>query len=380
MRASLYEPLGLDRPDRRSARRLSVGDLAAGAALALVLAASGLASFGQGQFGREDLGAPQASAAPPAPVAIAAPVPRRPEPPAPTVIRGVGPDDFAAATATFEVFDPGSLRQPAMIAHRPEPDLVEDSAYGPLPIRAADGRRPFDVYSAPWSGVAGRRVAIVVGGLGISQTGTQAAIARLPAGVTFAFAPAGNSLDRWMQEARRAGHELLMQVPMEPVGYPQVDPGENTLTIASARAGAFEALYAALGRTTNYVGITNYMGGHFATDPGAMQGLMDELSRRGLMYLDDSSALRSLSKDAALQAGVPAAAASLVLDRSQDPADIAAALDQLEALARAEGTAIGVASAFDTSVAAIAAWSAEARKRGVEIVPVSALAFDPGAR
>ena len=70
----------------------------------------------------------------------------------------------------------------------------------------------------------------------------------------------------------------------------------------------------------------------------------------------------------------------LSIDRSQDPADIRSQLDTLERIARAEGTAIGVASAFDVSVATIAKWIGEARGRGIEIVPLSALANDPERR
>ena len=70
-------------------------------------------------------------------------------------------------------------------------------------------------------------------GLAVSQTGTQEAIEKLPAEVTLAFAPQGNSIGRWMQAARRKGHEIFMQVPLEPFDYPNVNPGRNTLTVAA---------------------------------------------------------------------------------------------------------------------------------------------------
>jgi polysaccharide deacetylase 2 family uncharacterized protein YibQ len=54
-------------------------------------------------------------------------------------------------------------------------------------------------------------------------------------------------------------------------------------------------------------------------------------------------------------------------------------LDELERVARRNGTAIGVASAFDESIDAISKWSQEASMRGIEIVAVSALADDPKA-
>ncbi|SMC95417.1 hypothetical protein SAMN06297251_11434 [Fulvimarina manganoxydans] len=282
--------------------------------------------------------------------------------------------------ATVTVMDVADLRQSPMMAHLPDDALIEKTEYGPLPMRGPDGRRPFDVYAGRSSGRLGARIAIVVGGLGISQTGTQAAIQALPPGVTFAFAANGNSLDRWMQAARREGHEILLQVPMEPVGYPTVDPGENTVTAEAMRGEDFSALYASLGRLTNYVGIMNYMGGQLSANAVALDPLMRELSRRGLMYLDDGSSMRSVAGDVAQLASVPAATTDMVLDAVQEPGEIRRRLDQLEQAARAKGTAVGVASAFEASTAVIADWIAEAEKRGVEIIPVSAAALDPERR
>jgi polysaccharide deacetylase 2 family uncharacterized protein YibQ len=52
-------------------------------------------------------------------------------------------------------------------------------------------------------------------------------------------------------------------------------------------------------------------------------------------------------------------------------------LDELERVARRNGTAVGVASAFEVSVDAIATWAEEAKARGIEIVSASAVADDP---
>src|SRR5690606_19692656 len=127
----------------------------------------------------------------------------------PSIIKVQPPE--APASNVIIVRDPMARGQDPRVAHLPERDLIEESEAGPLPIRAADGRRPFDVYARAWSGARGARVAIVIGGLGVSQTGTQQAIAKLPPEVTLAFASGGNSLDRWMQSARQKGHEIVMQ-------------------------------------------------------------------------------------------------------------------------------------------------------------------------
>src|SRR5690606_34327333 len=215
------------------------------------------------------------------------------------------------------VRDPSAVQQTPLTAHLPERALVEDSEFGPLPKRAADGRRPFDVYARPWSGARGARVAIVVGGLAVSQTGTQAAIAGLPAEVTLAFASGGNSIDRWMQEARRKGHEILMQVPLEPFDYPSVDPGRNTLTVDAPPRENIERLHHSLTRTTNYTGVMNYMGGRFVADRAAMSVLMDELAARGLMYVDDGSTARSLGPELAQSYKGPFAVADTAIDQER---------------------------------------------------------------
>jgi polysaccharide deacetylase 2 family uncharacterized protein YibQ len=299
-----------------------------------------------------------------------------PASPGPSIIK-VNPEPEQPSSGVVIIRDPSALARNPRTAHLPDRDLIEETAAGQLPVRAADGRRPFDVYSMPWSGSRGAKVAIVIGGLGLSQTGTQAAIKALPPEVTLGFASAGNSLSRWMQASRQAGHEIVLQVPLEPFDYPRVDPGRNTLTVDASADDNINNLHWALARTTNYVGVMNYMGGRFVTDEKAMTPLMAELGKRGLMYLDDGSSARSVAPEMALGNSVPLAVADGAIDAERERGAILKKLDELEATARAKGSAIGTGSAFDETVDAVRSWVAEARKRGVEIVPVSALASDP---
>jgi len=304
-------------------------------------------------------------------------LPRVDRPDGPSIIR-VEPRDTDESQSVLVIRDPTALNQDLRTAHLPDRALLEDSQYGPLPVRGADGRRPFDVYARPWSGARGARVAIVIGGIGLSQTGTQEAIERLPGEVTLAFAPHGNSIDRWMQAARRGGHEIVLQIPLEPFDYPAVDPGRDTLTVEAAAGENVDSLLRTLARITNYVGVMNYMGARFTADEAAMSPLMAELGRRGLMYLDDGTSVRSTADRLAASNGVPFAAAGTAIDGRRDRGAIMERLDDLERTARAQGFAIGTGSAFDTTVEAVAAWVTEARRRGIEIVPISALANDPG--
>jgi uncharacterized protein len=291
--------------------------------------------------------------------------------PGPSIIRVNPPAE--PASNVIVIRDPSSLGQNLRVAHLPDRALIEQSEMGPLPVRGPDGRRAAEVYARPWSGTRGARVALVIGGLGLSQTGTQEAIARLSPEITLAFAPQGNSLGRWMQVARGQGHEIMMQLPLEPFDYPRVNPGRNTLTVEAEVRQNVENLYWALSRTTNYTGVMNYMGARFTSDQEAFAPIMRELGERGLAYLDDGSSARSVAETLAAESDVPYAQGDLVIDQTRDRGSILSKLDELEATARARGHAIGIGTAFDVTIDAVAEWARAARKRGIEIVPVSAV-------
>jgi polysaccharide deacetylase 2 family uncharacterized protein YibQ len=288
--------------------------------------------------------------------------------------------------ARLEQMEPsGTLEEPTIsfinpgrnnserLKHRPEPALLEKSNFGSIPRISKSGRKPMDAYARPSPGAGTARIAIVVGGLGLSQSGSKSAIEQLPGAITLAFAPYGNSLRRWMEKARRDGHELLMQVPMEPVGYPEVNPGKHTLTTSANAAQNRKNLHWVMGRMTNYVGMMNYLGAKLGGDADALQPVLEEIAKRGLLYLDDGSAFSSKAKPAAKNAGVPFLQGNIVIDDGRSDALIQKNLKALEKLARRRGHAIGVASAFPRSVKQIALWIKQAEKRGIEIVPVSAL-------
>jgi polysaccharide deacetylase 2 family uncharacterized protein YibQ len=389
----IERPLGQTlRPPRPASRGISTGMLTAALAVVAVVGISGAIALRERPFRKPEqiaVSTPKATTAPaaattptpaPAPTAMATATPQ-----AGTPMKSGGPQIIHVQTeegdgppkAAIVIRDPSTVGQNLKVAHLPDKALIEASDTGPLPIRGADGRRPFDVYARPWSGTRGARVAIVIGGLAVSQTGTQAAIARLPAEVTLAFAPQGNSIGRWMQAARQSGHEIVMQVPLEPFDYPNVNPGRNTLTVSASPDENLKSLRWALSRTTNYTGVINYMGARFSTDAAAMAPFIAELGKRGLAYIDDGSSARSVASDLALKDGVPFVAGDMAIDAVQDRGEILKKLDSLEATARAKGYAVGIGSAFDVTVDTVASWVTEAKKRGVEIVPISAVAIDP---
>ena len=274
---------------------------------------------------------------------------------------------------------PGAGQELAALSDGPQGAIVasglaEQSAFGLLPRVSPDGRRPREAYArrAPAAGPDSPRIAIVVGGLGMSQTGTQKAISALPEDVTLAFASLGSSLNRWAEEARGEGHEILLQIPLEPIGYPETNPGEHTLLVSPDRHQNRQDLHWNLGRLTAYAGVTNHMGSRFTGEDAAMLPFLGEIGERGLFYLDDGSTPQSRAAGIGEALQVPVVRADLILDQNRSVDAIEQSLRQLESIAAERGLAVGVASAFPTSVETIARWAGEARARGVLIVPASA--------
>ena len=270
---------------------------------------------------------------------------------------------------------PANVDKPVVVGKNlvADPALIEQTPQGPLPRIAADGRTPMNAYAPPVSSAKGPRIAIVIGDLGISAKGTAAAIQGLPAGVTLAFAPYEDDVSRWVGEARRTGHEVLLEVPMEPYDFPDSDPGPHTLRAAVGEETNTERLTWSLTRFTGYAGITNFLGGRFLADADSLEPVMTYVARRGLLFFDSSTQGKSVAPDVAKRINAPYAQSTVALDTIQTGMEIDARLSQLEQLARTNGSAAGSASASPVTIERIANWAKGLQGRGFVLVPASAI-------
>lgn len=269
---------------------------------------------------------------------------------------------------------PDSVGSPPL-APAPDRRLVEKSRFGLLPRRGKDGATPAEAYARPLSlqpaiKPGTPRIAIVVGGMGLNAAATDDAIRRLPAAVSLAFAPYGDEAERQAAAAREAGHEILLQTPMEPFDMAE-SPGPHVLRVADG-ARALDDLRWQMGRFVGYIGLVNFLGGRFTADRAATQLLMRELADRGLDFVDDGSSPQSLAGEAAGASGVGFAKADLRIDASRSVESIDAALFRLESLARQNGVAVGFAAGLPEASERIARFAADLGRRGVALVPVSA--------
>jgi hypothetical protein len=277
-----------------------------------------------------------------------------------------------------DVLIPGQPADKSAADQRTDQRFAEASRNGPIPRIAADGTRPAEAFAQPVKAIANRpnapRIAIVVTGLGISAIGTSDALAKLPGPVTLGFAPYGADLDRLAARAREGGHELLLQVPMEPFDYPDNDPGPQTLLTSISAGQNIERLHWLMSRLQGYVGIANYMGGRFTATDAALAPILRETAKRGLIYVEDGSSPRSLASQLAGANNLPYAKADLTIDAVPTSTEIDRALVRLEKTARERGVAVGVANALPASIERIAAWAKSAESHGLLLVPISAVA------
>jgi len=278
------------------------------------------------------------------------------------------PGEAAPGSIVIRVPDVAARLEPA-----PDPRLIEHTRFGLLPKVGADGARPARVYARPAVAKSGPRVAVLVGGLGIGQGPTADAIAKLPAPITLAFAPYGSDLERFVAQSREDGHEVMLQVPMEPFDYPANDPGPHTLTVRAKPQENIERLHWLMGRFTGYTGLVTFMGARLTSDEAALAPILREASGRGLLVLDDGSSSRSVIRTGST-AQVPTLRAQAVLDGVPRPDAIDRELARLEDAARERGFAVGTASALPMSVDRITRWAKALETKGIELVPVSALA------
>jgi polysaccharide deacetylase 2 family uncharacterized protein YibQ len=254
--------------------------------------------------------------------------------------------------------------------------VTETTDIGPLPRIADDGRKPFDAYSqvTPLAVTHSDmpKITLVLGGMGLNATLTQKAIDLLPGDVTLGFAPYGENLQAQVNEARVAGHEILLQVPMEPVGYPGNSPGPGTLLSDATPEQNIASLKWLMSRFAGYSGITNYMGARLLGAEDALRPVMKEVTSRGLVYLEDASVNMTLSPKVAQDLRLPLQRASMVIDANPTAPAIAAALARLEKEAARNGSAIATGSGLDVTIETVAEWAKTLQERGILLVPVSA--------
>ena len=228
-------------------------------------------------------------------------------------------------------------------------------------------------YAAPARIPPGAKtVALLIDGMGLSQSESLTAIAQLPAAVSFAFSPYSADLQPLVDAARAAGHEYLISIPLEPANYPLADEGSHALLTGNQPGVNFINLEWSLSRIAGYVGATSALDGmrgeNYARADDLFTSLQDQLNQRGLLFID-------ARPGSGPPQGVPGRGVDLVIDDPPDASSIDTKLAAMTTQALARGSALGLAGPLrPVTLAHLKAWIALLPKHGITLVPVSALA------
>jgi polysaccharide deacetylase 2 family uncharacterized protein YibQ len=275
-----------------------------------------------------------------------------------------------------------------------EPDPAAEPAAGEVepeePRQAAEitavagdtGPPPWQRFAA--AAVAGDdrpKIAVVLTGLGQSRAVTEAAITQLPAGVTLSFTPYAQGLDEWVALARQYGHEVMLDLPMEPTTFPGDDPGPQALLTALAPDQNLERLRWILARAEGYVGLAAVMGSRFTASEPHLRPILQELKHAGLLYLDNLAADDSVAGALSKRLQLPHAVSDRPLESAQmSRVAVDARLVQVERTALTKGFAVTMGRPIPVIIERLHAWASNLEGRGLTLAPITAVARLAGAQ
>jgi uncharacterized protein len=258
----------------------------------------------------------------------------------------------------------------------PDARLVEQKQglSGPLPIVGKDGTMAWQLYARPNKIDDGRRVAIMVTGIGLSRAASIAAVTKLPPEITIVLDPYAKELSDWVVRSRLAGHEVMIALPMESDRFPIQDAGPFGLDTKLSAEENIKRLELVLSQASGYTGVATMMGSRFGTSEALLTPVLTALKERGLMLVSTNPLGTVATPKVAAKVGLPRVVADIVLD--QDPSRLAVEtkLNELEQIVRDRTVAVAIAHPTPATIERLINWTTTVKQKGITLVPVSALA------
>ena len=262
--------------------------------------------------------------------------------------------------------------RPASALAPVEAVLTRETSMGRIPGPDRTGRTPFEAYARPAKALGGRQgVAVIVGGLGINANLTRRAVDELPPDITLSFAAHAPDLQAQIDKARLAGHEVLLELPMESAGFDPSEPGaQNALRASLSEADNRRRLHRLLSRAQGYTGVINYNGDQVLSRADLAAQILGEVRDSGLAFIADGAFETPALGSLAQSLDMPFARGFGLIDPSPDRAVIQAELQRLGEASRGR-PAIGVGFAYPETIDALKGWTATLSGDGLVLIPAS---------
>ena len=247
---------------------------------------------------------------------------------------------------------------------------------GALPTDIADLQRAKGDTLPPWQRFAlpvalnGKpRIVVVIDDVGLDRRRARETV-KLPGPLTLSFMAYAEDLKKQAASARKAGHELMLHVPMEPSSA-SINPGPNVLLSGMPQEELLKNVEWNLGQMDGYVGINNHMGSRFTADAESMKIVVATLKERGYLFLDSVTSGRSVAHETARDGGIPYAVRNVFLDHEDELTAIRRQLRHTELIARKTGLAIAIGHPRDKTIEALREWLPKLDEKGFQLVPIS---------
>jgi polysaccharide deacetylase 2 family uncharacterized protein YibQ len=202
--------------------------------------------------------------------------------------------------------------------------------------------------------------------------------ARLGLPMTFAILPHQRYSLALASRLREMGHEVILHLPMQPVGRPGSDPGEGAVIEGLSRDEIRAIVEGDLESVPGAVGLNNHMGSRATTDPILMRTVLEVARERGLFFLDSRTTSATVAYDLAVEMGIPAARRTVFLDDRRERSYIEAQVRSLLERARMEGIALAIGHPDQATLDALKESTGLLRSPDIRMVPVSTLAGTGG--
>lgn len=255
----------------------------------------------------------------------------------------------------------------------PMPGLTRMTPFGPVPTRGPSGAKALTSYAKPFTPPAdAKTVSVIVGGLGINRAQTQRAIDELPPEVTLSFASQSANLQRWINAARAKGHEVVLELPMEPYNFDTSTPtAKYTLRAQTRPVDNIRNLDYLLSRGQGYFAVTNYLGEKFFDTEAAVGPVVKHLNTAGLGFIYDGIGDSPALTRAAALSRLPVTQNQSVIDVTPNAQSVERALRALEQNASSKSPALGIGFSYAGTIDGVIAWAEDASKRGITLAPAS---------
>lgn len=213
------------------------------------------------------------------------------------------------------------------------------------------------------------RIAIIVDDLGYDR-GLASAFAEVDLPLCFSVLPMAPRTGDVAGVARSRHRELMLHIPMEPKGYPELNPGPGALLNRMDEQEIRRLLSRHLEEVPGASGANNHMGSSFTEHAEQTAAVLEVLERNGLFFVDSKTSSHSVAYRLAREMGIRTTQRNVFLDNEPSEEAIARQLDRLVSIARHRGTAVGIAHPFPGTLDALR-HEAPRLKGIVEAVPVS---------